>query len=296
MVAWCRLVQAGGMDPMRRLPPLLDAVAVHLVRFLVMAVVVGGATLLGISSWFVGLAANVAVTVLAVVLVTVRGLWSRTGLTRLWRSPWALLALLPLVAEALSWAFRGSEIGPPGAGWWALTLLLTGVNEELISRGVVLDRLESAFAPLPAVSLTAVLFGLQHLSALALTGRGPVDVLQNVALSACYGFALAAFQLTFRWLWPLVLVHALADWTTLAALTYPSDAVVVAIHAGLLVYGLILLWLGSRRGLGVPAEPTLTGPGPSRGRLPGPPHAVEGCRRWDLRGRPSGRGHRAVVC
>lgn len=55
-------------------------------------------------------------------------------------------------------------------------MLLVGVNEELVSRGVVLERMRRSFGPYAAVGITAALFGLQHLSAFATTGRGGYDI------------------------------------------------------------------------------------------------------------------------
>ena len=74
------------------------------------------------------------------------------------------------------------------------------------------------------------LFGLQHLSAFALTSRGAGDILMNVLLSGVYGFALAAYQLRFRWIRPLILVHALADFTTVLAIELLPDLLVGVSH------------------------------------------------------------------
>lgn len=92
-----------------------------------------------------------------------------------------------------------------------------------------------------AETLTAVLFGLQHLSAFALTSRGGGDILMNVLLSGIYGFALAAYQFRFRWIWPLILVHALADFTTVLAAEPLPDLLVGISHVLLLAFGIILL-------------------------------------------------------
>lgn len=160
----------------------------------------------------------------------------------LWRSRLAALALIPLVAEALSWLVPGGfENRAPGAWLWAVTLLLVGLNEEMFSRGIVLDRLARAYRPFPAVLWTAGLFGLQHLSAFALTDRAVGDVLGNVVLSAIYGLALASFQLRFRWLWPLVIIHGLADWTTILAPRHYSEVIIGAWQAVFIGYGLWLL-------------------------------------------------------
>lgn len=229
-----------------RVPALADAVAVHVVRFLVMLGVLALAGAAGVSGWYLGLVANVAVTILAVVLVTQRRLWREIGATTAWRSWAALVALAPLVLEAVSWALpAGLAPQEPGYALWALTLLLVGANEELISRGVVLSRLRRSYSPTWAVMLTAVLFGLQHLSAFALTSRQAGDILGNVALSGVAGFALAAYQWRFRWILPLILVHAVADFTVVLAAEPLPDAVVGAAHVLLLGFGVVLLrWTG----------------------------------------------------
>ncbi len=81
-------------------------------------------------------------------------------MTRLWRSRLALMWLLPLIVEAIFWAVNGLEEQPPGFGLWALTLMFVGVNEELISRGVILNRLLTVNRAVFAVLIGATLFGL----------------------------------------------------------------------------------------------------------------------------------------
>lgn len=224
-----------------------------MLRFAVMFAALELAIAAGVTGWYLGLVANVAVTVLAVMLMTRRRLWKSTGMLTRWRSWAALLALLPLVVEALSWALpAGLRVQTPGYLLWGCTLLLVGVNEELISRGVVLSRLQGVFGPVGAVTLTAALFGLQHLSAFVLTSRQAGDILGNVALSAVAGFALAAYQCRFRWLWPLILVHATADFTVVLAARPLPDLLIALGHALLLALGIALLrWPGAGGGSGL---------------------------------------------
>lgn len=208
------------------------------------------APLMGISGWYLGLAANFVCVIFAVVLVSARGLWSRAGLFSLWRGRTAMLLLLPFVIEVLLWAVPGGLIErPPGFGLWALTLLMVGLNEELTSRVVVLERMRESFGAVSAVALTGVLFGLQHLSALATTTRTLDDILLNVLVSACYGIGLAAFQYRFRWVLPLVLVHGGADFTTILSANPLPDAVVVVTCVVFLATAALTLrpWLKSRR-------------------------------------------------
>lgn len=196
----------------------------------------------GVEGFALGLVANTAVTVLAVALMTWRGLWRSSGFTTMVRSRLAVIALLPFALEAVSWALPAGLVArEPGFGAWATTLLLVGINEELTSRGVVLSRLSHAYRPIVAVVLTGALFGLQHLSAFALTDRTADDILGNVLLSGVYGFALAAYQLRFHWIWPLILVHATADFTSVLAPEPLPDPVVAVIQLFMVGYGLVLL-------------------------------------------------------
>lgn len=73
------------------------------------------------------------------------------------------------------------------------------------------------------------------------TSRGAGDILMNVLLSGVYGFALAAYQFRFRWIWPLILVHALADFTTVLAAGPLPDLLVAVSHILLLAFGAVLL-------------------------------------------------------
>ncbi|WP_166876372.1 CPBP family intramembrane glutamic endopeptidase [Salinibacterium sp. ZJ450] len=142
---------------------ILFSVAVHGGRFVVIMLGLWLAPVIGITGWYMGLFANALCCIYAAVLVTRLGLWKRIGFLTPWRGWLALAALVPLVAEALFWMLPDGLLEQsPGYGLWALTLLMVGFNEELISRGVVLDRLSRSFIAIPAVALTAALFGLQH--------------------------------------------------------------------------------------------------------------------------------------
>lgn len=217
-------------------------VGVHAARF---GVIMSGlllAPLLGITGWYAGLFVNVLCAGFAVGLVTYLGLWKRIGLTTRWRGRTAALLLLVPLGEALLWLLpNGLVEEPPGYALWALTLLLVGFNEELISRGVVLERLRGSFGAHSAVGLTAALFGAQHLSAFATTSRGGYDIATNVLVSGCYGFALAAFQFRFVWIWPLMLIHGFADFTTILTSGGLGDALVGATLVVFVGYGILVL-------------------------------------------------------
>lgn len=230
---------------------VLFGVAVHLARFGVITGTLAAAAAIGVPGWYLGLTANLACVAFAALLVTWRRLWHASGILVVRRGRTALLLLVPLLLEVLAWTTGGLEDRPPGFGLWALTLLLVGINEELISRVVVLERLRSSFAAPLAVTITAALFGLQHLSAFATTDRTADDIALNVLVSGCYGFALAAFQYRYRWVLPLILLHAAADFTTILSLrplADPAIAVTLVVFIGL---GVLLL----RRSRTVEGEP-----------------------------------------
>ena len=204
------------------------------------------APLLGVTGWYMGLFANVVCGVFAIALVTYFKLWRKIGFFTASRGRTATLLLAVLVAEAVIRALPTGLIDEaPGFGLWGLTLLLVGFNEELISRGVVLERMRVNFSPIWGVTVTASLFGLQHLSAFATSDRDAFDILTNVLASASYGFALAAFQFRFSWIWPLMLIHAAADFTSILGRTPYGDLFAAATCVIFVVYGVLVLRGGS---------------------------------------------------
>ena len=216
--------------------------AVQVARFAVLMLALAVGPLVGITGWYLGLFATGACVLFAVILVTARRLWGTSGVLVAWRGPRALLLLIPFVIEVLLWVIpAGLTDRPPGFGLWASSLLLVGVNEELVSRVVVLERMRASFSPVAAVAVTAALFGLQHLSAFATTDRGAWDVVSNVFVSAFYGFALGAFQYRFQWVIPLILLHAAADFTTILSARPLTDLAIAATAIGFIVLGVVIL-------------------------------------------------------
>lgn len=205
----------------------------------------------------------------AVCLVTRYGLWRASGFLTPLRSGWALLALVPFVIDAASWALPGGlDVDSPGIALWVLTLMLVGFNEELVSRVVVLDRMRRSFAPLSAAAVTGALFGLQHLSLLATTGRDPGDILLNVLLSGTAGFALAAYQLRFAWIWPLMLLHASSDFTAIHATVEAPLAWYVTIHVAFVAFGVLLLHRRRAERFAAPLATRADPAAPAAGRSP----------------------------
>jgi hypothetical protein len=91
------------------------------------------------------------------------------------------------------------------------------------------------------VILSAVMFGLQHLSLFATGSSSTEDVVTIVALTAAYGYALAAFQFRFAWILPLILAHAASDFTQILTTEPVPFAMHVLIALAFLAYGIWLL-------------------------------------------------------
>lgn len=89
--------------------------------------------------------------------------------------------------------------------------------------------------------LSAVMFGLQHLSLFATGSSSTEDVVTIVALTAAYGYALAAFQFRFAWILPLILAHAASDFTQILTTEPVPFAMHVLIALAFLAYGLLLM-------------------------------------------------------
>lgn len=195
-----------------------------------LAVILGASALLpalGVRGWDVGLVVNILCCIYAVVLVTAFRLWRTSGIARIRVGPMALVALVPLALEACSWLIpTGVAVVPPGYGWWFASLLLVGINEELVSRVVVLSWLRRAFPVVPAVLISAALFGLQHLSHLATRDASPGAVTWTVVTTACFGLAYGAFQARFGWALPLILLHTLSDWFSILTPGHPGDLII----------------------------------------------------------------------
>ena len=93
---------------------------------------------------------------------------------------------------------------------------LTGIFEELLFRGVVLNAFQDAFAKKSAKTiwmslvLSALAFGLMHLTNLA-SGQNVVGTLMQVIEATAVGLCFGAVYLRCRNIWVVVILHALTD-------------------------------------------------------------------------------------
>jgi uncharacterized protein len=182
--------------------------------------------------------AQAGLIVALVALVTALGWWRIVGYTRpaQWRElrllwlPLAVMLVLPLA--------RGIALPTMGTlAFWIVGYALTGFYEETLMRGVVLRVLRPR-GPTQAVLISALLFGLLHISNLAL--RSPVIVLAQMVGAATEGVGLAALRLRTNTLWTVIAVHAVED-LVLKLSALPVIPVNVVQSIIMFAYGLYLL-------------------------------------------------------
>ena len=97
-----------------------------------------------------------------------------------------------------------------------VTYSLTGIFEELLFRGVVLNAFQDAFVAKSAKTiwasliLSALSFGLMHLTNLT-SGQNVVGTLMQVIEATAVGLCFGAVYLRCRNIWTVVILHALTD-------------------------------------------------------------------------------------
>ena len=160
--------------------------------------------------------ANIALSVLAAGLMTALGWWRVVGFRRAAKVRdllWFLPLLLPVVLNLV--------VGLDFKGLLTFELLfialLIGFAEETIYWGLMLNALKARGSWTAAI-VTSVLFGLSH-SLNLLSGKSGADILIQVAYALAIGFGFAAVALRTGLIWPLILVHALIDFTSFVGKT-----------------------------------------------------------------------------
>ena len=192
--------------------------------------------------------ANLALSVLVAGLLGTLGWWRVVGFRRAAR-PRDLLWFLPLLLPVLLNLIVGLEFKSLLLTLELLLIaLLIGFAEETIYRGLMLNALKARGPWTPAI-VTSVLFGLSH-SLNLLSGKSGADILIQVAYALAIGFGFAAVVLRTGLLWPLILVHALIDFTSFLGSGEHSaswNAVAgIGVTFAFMSYGLLLMRGGTR--------------------------------------------------
>lgn len=154
-----------------------------------------------------------ALFAVAVVMISQDRLVAGLGL------PDSLLPVLPpLLYSALMLLLAWAGGLPPRATLMmvALNTALVAISEELMFRSILLQGFLSRYALLPAVLLSSLIFGLAHAANGFATGDLAGALWQSAA-AAMQGVGYAAIRLRIRSIWPMVLVHALWDFSLMTA-------------------------------------------------------------------------------
>jgi membrane protease YdiL (CAAX protease family) len=200
---------------------------------------------------------------LAVILLTWLNWWRVVGFNgpSQWHSLYLLWVLpIPILLNLSS----GIHITDQSAiALYAAITILTGFSDEAIFRGIMLQAL-LPFGAIAASAITALLFGIAHLSNLV-AGFNPTVVLFQVVSAIPLGFLFAALRLRTNTIWPMIATHALIDLAafltigqmvtsrTVPPVTYLS---ILFFYVPLAAYGLFVLRKTRGSGAGLPAPRT----------------------------------------
>lgn len=134
------------------------------------------------------------------------------------------LVWLPLTYAGLMLLFDLVVGVPPPATILVLAcnMVLVGLSEELMFRGILFHGLLTRFRIWPAVLMTSLLFGMVH--ALNFFGTGQLEQALMQSLTAfMQGVAYLAIRIRTRSVWPMVTVHAMWDFSLmLGGVNHPA--------------------------------------------------------------------------
>jgi uncharacterized protein len=156
--------------------------------------------------------ANMMLTIMAVLLLSLMGWWRVVGFRRPAKSSDLLYFIVPLLPIAIS-LIAGLEVNSVLLLQVLAITLLIGFTEEAIFRGLMLNALK-AQGIWKAAIITALLFGLSH-SLNLLSGQNVANTLVQIFYALAIGFAFSAVVLKTGILWPLVIAHFLIDFTAM---------------------------------------------------------------------------------
>jgi membrane protease YdiL (CAAX protease family) len=198
---------------------------------------------------------------LAVVLLTGLRWWRRAGFLAVparrdvaWLAPPALLVLASLIAVVVAGPVA---MQPTLVLAFAMVALATGFSEEALFRGVLLESLRPWGAAWAIVGSTLV-FAAIHLAGLLAGATLGATLAQVVVGGLPFGLAFAGLRLATRSIWPLVVIHAVNNFTSYLMTGHweavsqdmSRFALVATLQLGLIVvlagYGAWFLWRSTR--------------------------------------------------
>ena len=153
--------------------------------------------------------ANLGLTIIAILLLTIMGWWKAVGFRPAEKPGDLLYFIVPILPMFIN-LIPGVQITSLVFLLEVLvTTLMVGFVEEAFFRGLMLNALKPHGFWRAAI-ITSILFGLTHAMNLA-AGKSVVDQVAQIVYALAIGFAFAALVLKKGLLWPLVIAHFLID-------------------------------------------------------------------------------------
>ena len=194
--------------------------------------------------------AELFLAVLAILLLTAWRSWRSVGFRELrslkdLRFYW--VPLFPVLPVVIATGGAVAQLPVSDIVFYFALACLVGFVEEVYFRGLMLRSLVSS-GIWRAVVITSVLFGVAHLQNLVFGASLAATTLQ-VVYAAAMGFAFAAVALRTGVIWPLIVIHALIDFTGFVTLgqtvmteVSPTDVAVLGAYSLLFVgYGVFVM-------------------------------------------------------
>jgi len=201
-----------------------------------------------------------------ILFLSLMGWWQKIGFRRIeWHGIKFLLPIIFLILLLLNlaWVFDKSNawfmgfVSPMEMVSFFAVLLLLGLVEEGVFRGVFFYGLSRHFSPLVTVLVSAGVFGAFHFVNI-FTGEAPLSALFQATHAAAMGFLYGSLRLQIVAIWPLMILHGLWD-ASIFILQSTAQAgeklqVDPSSYAGLIIalpallYGSFVFWRWTKRG------------------------------------------------
>lgn len=188
----------------------------------------------------------VAQSAFMILVVWLLGWFPRAGFTRevhnvhLYWYP-VLIAFVPVLL------YGTVQIPAASLAFYAAALLFTGISEETLARGVILTALLPRGRGM-ALLLSAVLFSVGHFSNLVFEDFSALEMVQKLLETFSFAILYGAIFLRTRNIWPLILLHAIHDYSLLTSGTagpYINEAINIYLSLGMafmnIVYGVYIV-------------------------------------------------------
>jgi len=148
--------------------------------------------------------------------------------------PFITVGVIEIVSSYLS--FDKSSISLPSIQriiFFTLVMVLIGIFEEVLCRGVILNNMLSKWGYtktgiIKAVILSSLIFGVGHLVNLFIYPTLIIRTLVQIIRASLHGFLFASIYLRCKNIWSVVILHGLYDWLVMASGIYHPVAATAA--------------------------------------------------------------------